>query len=197
MSNPYGAPQGGQPVPPYGQQQAYAHPHPQAPAPEKKKKPFYKRWWFIVLAVFVVLAAAMNGAGGSGDGDTRASDRTAAVAQEAGATEVANDESGDVPVEYRNALRKAETYSKYMHMSRQGIYDQLVSEYGENFSPEAAQYAIDTIEADWNANALEKAKSYQDTMAMSRDAIYDQLVSEYGEQFTPEEAQYAVDNLPQ
>lgn len=82
-----------------------------------------------------------------------------------------------------------------MHMSKAGIYGQLTSEYGEKFSPEAAQYAMDNLEADWNKNALEKARSYQDSMAMSPDAIYDQLTSEYGEQFTPEEAQYAVDNL--
>ena len=82
-----------------------------------------------------------------------------------------------------------------MHMSKQGIYDQLVSEYGGQFPAEAAQYAIDNIDADWNANALEKAKEYQETMAMSKDAIYDQLISEYGEKFTPEEAQYAIDNL--
>ena len=97
--------------------------------------------------------------------------------------------------EYKNALKKAESYSKLMHMSKQGIYDQLTSEYGEQFPADAAQYAIDNIQADWNANALEKAKSYQNTMNMSKNAIYDQLISEYGEKFTKEEAQYAIDHL--
>ena len=82
-----------------------------------------------------------------------------------------------------------------MHMSKQGIYDQLTSEYGEKFDEASAQYAIDNMQADWNANALEKAKSYQNTMNMSKRAIYDQLVSEYGEKFTAEEAQYAIDHL--
>ena len=100
-----------------------------------------------------------------------------------------------IPTEYKNALRKAESYSKQMHMSRQGIYDQLVAEYGEKFSPEAAQYAIDNMQADWNENALLKARSYQDLMAMSPEAIRDQLVSEYGEKFTEEEADYAIANL--
>ena len=31
-------------------------------------------------------------------------------------------------------------------MSNQGIYDQLTNEYGEKFSVEGAQYAIDTID---------------------------------------------------
>ena len=81
-----------------------------------------------------------------------------------------------------------------MHMSKAGIYDQLTSEYGERFTADEAQYAIDNIEADWNANALETAKSYQ-KMDMSPEAIRDQLSSEYGEKFTQEEADYAVDNL--
>lgn len=104
-------------------------------------------------------------------------------------------EVDSVPTEYKSALKKAESYSSTMHMSKAGIYDQLTSEYGEKFSPEAAQYAIDNMTADWNANALEKAKSYSETMHMSKAGIYDQLISEHGEKFTEEEAQYAVDNV--
>ncbi len=98
-------------------------------------------------------------------------------------------------IEYQNALRKAESYSKNMHMSKKAIYNQLTSEYGEQFPADAAQYAIDNLQADYKANALAKAKSYQQNMSMSKNAIYDQLVSEYGEQFTKEEAQYAIDHL--
>jgi hypothetical protein len=100
-----------------------------------------------------------------------------------------------VPAEYKSALNKALTYAKTMHMSKQGVYDQLVSEYGEKFSAEAGQYAIDNMKADWNANALVKAKTYQDTMNMSPAAIHDQLTSEYGEKFTKAEADYAIQHL--
>lgn len=103
--------------------------------------------------------------------------------------------SATVPTEYTNALKKAKQYSDNMHMSKQGLYEQLTSEYGEKFSAEAAQYAIDNLDADYNANALAKAKEYEQNMAMSPAAIYDQLTSEYGEQFTAEEAQYAIDHL--
>ncbi len=48
-----------------------------------------------------------------------------------------------------NALVKAESYSENMHMSKLGIYDQLISEYGEQFTEEEAQYAVDNINADW------------------------------------------------
>ncbi|UGS28462.1 Ltp family lipoprotein [Microbacterium resistens] len=86
-------------------------------------------------------------------------------------------------------------YSSVMYMSKAGLYDQLTSEYGEKFSPEAAQYAVDNVKADWNANALAKAKTYQEQMAMSPEAIRDQLTSEYGEKFTQEEADFAIANL--
>lgn len=102
----------------------------------------------------------------------------------------------EIPTEYISALQKAEDYSNIMHMSKQGIYDQLVSEYGEKFSAEAAQYAVDNLQVDFRINALEKAKEYQETMSMSPEAIRDQLTSEYGEKFTQEEADYAIANLP-
>ena len=101
----------------------------------------------------------------------------------------------NIPTEYKSALRKAKSYSDTMHMSKAGLYNQLTSEYGENFTAEAAQYAVDNVEADWKQNALKKAENYNDTMYMSKAGLYDQLTSEYGEQFTPEEAQYAIDNV--
>lgn len=182
---------------------------------EKKKKPFYKKWWFWVIVVVVIGVV-----GSSGEETPQTDDKTQV---EAGATDensapVTNvdaegnkdststeqqpveekepeKEVADVPTEYKSALKKAKTYSDMMHMSKAGLYDQLTSEYGEKFSAEAAQYAIDNLEVDYNENALKKAQTYQETMAMSPSAIYDQLISEYGEKFTPEEAQYAIDNL--
>ena len=60
-------------------------------------------------------------------------------------SEEAPKEAESVPKEYKNALKKAEQYSSIMHMSKQGIYDQLTSEYGEKFTAEEAQYAIDNL----------------------------------------------------
>lgn len=108
------------------------------------------------------------------------------------ANEPEEETQDDVPSEWQAALNSAETYADIMNMSRQGIYDQLTSEAGDNFPDEAAQYAYDNIEYDWNDNALKSAQNYQEMMDMSHNAIYDQLIFE---KFTPEEAQYAVDNL--
>ncbi len=135
---------------------------------------------------------------GNTPGSTRpeASDSTHAVAESA-STEpsLAAEPEDNIPTEYKSALNCVDTYSNIMHMSKAGIYDQLTSEYGDQFSAEAAQYAIDNVGANWNENALAKAKNYSDTMYMSKQGIYDQLISEYGEKFSPEEAQYAIDNV--
>lgn len=106
------------------------------------------------------------------------------------------DESSEkVSAEYRAALKSAKYYSNNMHMSKAGIYDQLVSEAGDKFPSDAAQYAVDHIKADWNENALKKARSYQEDMDMSTEAIRDQLTSDAGEKFTQEEADYAIQHL--
>ena len=107
----------------------------------------------------------------------------------------AEEAAKNVPAEYKSALAKATSYANTMHMSKQGVYDQLVSEYGEKFSAPAAQYAIDNVKADWNANALAKAKQYQSQQNMSPAAIHDQLTSSYGEKFTQAEADYAIAHL--
>ena len=105
------------------------------------------------------------------------------------------EKEASTPTEYKTALKKAAIYSETASMSKKALYKQLISEYGEKFTAEAAQYAIDNLQADYKQNALKKAQTYQKTMSMSPSAIYDQLISEYGENFTIEEAQYAIDNL--
>lgn len=158
----------------------------------KNKKPIYLRPWFIAVIVVIIIGAAFAGGGGS-----NTEQQTANTTSESSSTQTTNTEKQeeDIPAEYKSALNKAQAYSDSMHMSKQGIYDQLVSEYGEQFSEKAAKYAIKNVKADWKKNALEKAKSYQDDMSMSPEAIRDQLTSEHGEQFTKEQADWAIEHL--
>lgn len=179
----------------------------------KNKKAIYKRPWFIVLAIIIILGTVGES---SYEDSTVANNKTISEVEQNQDKEINNNQGEEkdvlvkeneekveekeekveeVPKEYKSALRKAKVYSDTMSMSKEGLYDQLTSEYGEKFSDEAAQYAMDNLEADWNKNALKKAKTYSDTMSMSKVGLYDQLTSEYGEKFTEEEAQYAVDNL--
>lgn len=125
----------------------------------------------------------------------KADEEKAKAEANAKAQKEAEDKAKNVPAEYKSALSQAGSYAKIMNMSKQGVYDQLVSEYGGKFSAEAAQYAIDNVKADWGANALAKAKTYQDTMHLSPSAIHDQLTSQYGEKFTQAEADYAIQHL--
>lgn len=145
----------------------------------------------IVMATQSMYSAALDQATSSSAGTIASSDQVA----DASASQNNASSADDVPVEYQNALEKAQSYSDMMYMSKKGLYDQLTSEYGEQFSTEAADYAIEHVNADWKANALEKARQYQDQMNMSPSAIHDQLTSEYGEQFTQDEADYAIENL--
>ncbi|PZO97237.1 MAG: hypothetical protein DI609_13645, partial [Corynebacterium urealyticum] len=93
------------------------------------------------------------------------------------------------------ALESAESYIEYSGFSKAKLYDQLTSEYGEQFTAEQAQYAVDNVNADWMEEAVQSAESYQEFSAMSGAGLLDQLTSEYGEKFTMEEAQHAVSAL--
>lgn len=84
---------------------------------------------------------------------TPTEEATPTPTEEATSTQSESEDSS-VPWDYTSALNSAESYSEIMHMSKAGIYDQLTSEYGDQFSAEAAQYAVDNMTADWNANAL-------------------------------------------
>ncbi|MGK9299687.1 Ltp family lipoprotein, partial [Melissococcus plutonius] len=79
------------------------------------------------------------------------------------------------------------------HMSKQGVYNQLTSQAGEKFSASAAQYAIDTVQANWNNNALEVAKSYRTDKSMGDSEIKEQLINI--DKFTAAEADYAIQHL--
>jgi RNA polymerase subunit RPABC4/transcription elongation factor Spt4 len=166
------------------------------------KKPIYKRVWFWILILIVICGIGLSGGDDTDSADSGASnDVTSNEVVETAGDENSEDEAVEkeeenVPLEYRNALAKAQIYAETMSMSKKAVYEQLVSEYGENFEEDAAQYAIDNLEGiSWKKNALEKAKTYSETMNMSKAAIYDQLISEYGEQFTKKQAQYAIDHL--
>ena len=169
----------------------------------KLKKPFYKKVWFWILAIILIAVIG----GGMGEEEMTSEPEKEAVTENTKEKDVEvkdkvevvkkkeEEKKDDIPVEFKSALNKAKSYSNSMHMSKAGVYNQLTSEYGEKFSPEAGQYAIDNVDADWKENALFKAKTYQESMDMSPESVRDQLSSEHGENFTQEEADYAVENL--
>jgi len=148
---------------------------------------------FVVVIILLGIIGATMSTDSNSNSNTNTSNTNTTPSTEQ--VSEAKTEDTSVPKEYKSALNKAASYANTMHMSKRGVYDQLVSDYGEKFSAEAAQYAVDNVKADWNANALAKAKNYQNTMNMSPAAIHDQLTSEYGEKFTQAEADYAIQHL--
>ena len=97
------------------------------------------------------------------------------------------------------AVACAQDYLKYTAFSRQGLIDQLDSDYGSQFTEDEATYAVDYLEennlVDWNEQAVRSAKSYLEFMEFSRKELIDQLSSEYGSGFTEEQAIYAADQV--
>ena len=109
--------------------------------------------------------------------------------------EYIEEETETVSFEYEQALASAQNYVDIMAFSKQGLYEQLTSEYGEGFTSDAAQYAVDNVNVDWYSEAVEAAEDYLNCMTFSKQGLYEQLTSEYGSGFTDEEAQYAVDTV--
>ena len=153
-----------------------------------EKKPIYKRVWFWILVVLVIF---IGSAAVSGGNDSSSSSSSSSSAKSSSSS------SSHVSATKVAALKSAQTYSDTMHMSKQGIYDQLTSDAGDKFDDASAQYAVDHVKADWNKNALKAAESYQKDQNMSPEAIRDQLTSDAGDKFTQDQADYAVSHLPQ
>ena len=101
--------------------------------------------------------------------------------------------SNDSNSEYSAALGKAKSYNSLFHMSKKRMYSQLTSDF-DKFSNDAAQYAVDHLEADYKYNALFNAKNYRKLFNMSKSRLINQLTSSI-DGFTEEEANYAINHL--
>ena len=97
------------------------------------------------------------------------------------------------------AVKAAKDHLKYSTYSRQELLDALTSEYGDQFTDEEANNAIDYLEvsglADWKEEAVKAAKDHLQYSTYSRNELFDTLTSKYGDQFTAEEAEYALNQL--
>ena len=126
----------------------------------KKKQGGIVKWIIIGVVAIAVIGSAAGNSGSKPSTDSRtASKSEPSTVQSSPAEEPETDASPEapsepspsaepednIPTEYKSALNKAGTYSEMMHMSKVGIYDQLTSEYGDKFSAEAAQYAVDNV----------------------------------------------------
>lgn len=178
----------------------------------KVKKPFYKKvsFWIIAIVLIFIFQAVSGGDGETADkkkeepqssevtkNNSKDTENKKEEKVEEDSTEEQEEPEEKVSREFQNALKSAQNYVEIMAFSEKGLYKQLTSEAVEGYPADAAQYAIDNVDVDYNEQALKSAINYQDVMPMSDDALFKQLTSEAGEQFTAEQAQYAIDNLPE
>lgn len=155
---------------------------------DKSNKSWFAKHKVLTAVIGIIVLGIAIGAAGGGKGATTNTMADTSTAKP-------EEKKSNVPAEYTSALTQANSYANTMHMSKQGVYDQLTSEYGGKFSVAAAQYAVDNVKSDWNANALAKAKDYQKQQSLSPSAIHDQLTSAAGEKFSTAEADYAITHL--
>ena len=98
-----------------------------------------------------------------------------------------------------NAYRSAKNYLKTMPFSKQGLIDQLSSDFGDKYTVEQAAAAVkmleDNKEVNWKKQAVKAGKNYLKMTGFSRQGLIDQLTSPAGSKFTKKQAEYAADKL--
>ena len=100
--------------------------------------------------------------------------------------------SGNLTAAQRNAVRSANSYLQLSGFSRQGLIDQLSSEFGDSYSVGDATVAVNSLSTDWNAQAARSAVSYLALSGFSCQGLIDQLSSEVGDKYTVEQATYGA-----
>lgn len=90
------------------------------------------------------------------------------------------------------AADSATSYLSLKGFSRQGLIDQLSSEYGDKYAVKDATAAVDSLTADWNEQATRSATSYLSLKSFSCAGLIDQLSSQYGDKFTKAQATYGA-----
>jgi hypothetical protein len=110
----------------------------------------------IIAFIVISVAIGVSDGGGSSPSGTSSAMSTAqaggteATAGAAAAAPSASGPDGNLTAAQRNAVRSAKSYLDMSGFSRQGLIDQLSSDYGEKFSVADATAAVDNLNVDWN-----------------------------------------------
>ena len=92
----------------------------------------------------------------------------------------------------KNAVRSAKQYISMTGFSRDGLIDQLSSEYGDGYEVTDATIAVDSLNINWNEQAVKSAKNYLDMTGFSCNGLIEQLSSSAGDKYTVNEATYGA-----
>lgn len=152
------------------------------------------RWGggFIAALVFMAIGMSVGGhtfseaPSSASAAASGASPTTSSVARSATASPTPA--SPSLIAAQRNAVRSASSYLKMSGFSRQGLIDQLSSEYGDRFSVSDATVAVDSLDTDWRLQAARSAASYLKMSGFSCQGLIEQLSSQHGDKYTVEQA---------
>ena len=153
---------------------------------QKKKMGTPAKIGLAIFALFVVVSLF----GGEDDGGSNLSTDTTSASAIASSELSEIDDSMTGP--QRNAQREAQNYIKMKGFSRDGLIEQLSSEYGSDYALEDATFAVDSLNADWNEQAAREAASYLEMKGFSCNGLVEQLSSEYGSKYTVEQAKFGA-----
>lgn len=92
----------------------------------------------------------------------------------------------------KNAVRSAQQYISIQGFSRNGLIEQLSSDYGDGYSVPDATVAVDSMNIDWNKQAVRSAKQYLSIQGFSCKGLIEQLSSSYGDKYTQSQATYGA-----
>lgn len=91
-----------------------------------------------------------------------------------------------------NAVRSAKQYLSMQGFSRNGLIQQLSSDYGDSYSVADATAAVDSLNINWNNQAVRSAKQYLSMQGFSCKGLIEQLSSSTGDQYTVSQATYGA-----
>lgn len=156
------------------------------------------RWGGGFIAALIFMAIGMSIGGNTvseAPSPTSTVESTAsptAAGTDRGATASSAPASPSLTAAQRNAVRSATSYLKMSGFSRQGLIDQLSSEYGDRFSVSDATVAVDSLNTDWRLQATRSAASYLKMSGFSCQGLIEQLSSQHGDKYTVEQATYGA-----
>ena len=167
-----------------------------------------KKWWtksvwklplWAWIVIIIVILGAFGSSGGTQNETISGGNNSENSQQNQSDTTIRETEAPSKPemtTSQENAVKEALTYLSSMAFSRQGLIDQLSSEYGSQFPLADAEFAVTYLEknseVDWNEQAAKSAREYLDSQSFSCNGLIDQLSSEYGSQFTSSQATYGA-----
>lgn len=143
-------------------------------------------------AAVVAAALAVSACGAepvASDGSAPAAADAASPAADASA---AADSGPRLTGPQRNAQRSARNYLSMKGFSRDGLIEQLSSEYGEGYDRADATVAVDSLDIDYNENAAKSARDYLELSGFSCNGLIEQLSSSYGDGYTQAQATYGA-----